>query len=177
MEVSAKVNYLRVSPRKVRLVTNMLKGLGAKEALLQLRFLPKRASHPLEKLLRSALANAKHNFDLDEKNLRVKTIRVDGGPVSKRFTPRAFGRASPIRKRTSHITLILDELIPTSLKARRAKKNMAPEIRGSASREEVKDIVAEEESRGGAPRREVPRQDRKVGGRGFVGRIFNRKAV
>lgn len=177
MEVSAKANYLRVAPRKVRLVATMLKGLGAQEALLQLRFLPKRASHPLEKLLRSALANAKHNFDLDEKNLRVKTIRVDGGPVSKRFTPRAFGRASPIRKRTSHITLILDELIPTASKVRRGKKNIAPEIRGSASGKEIKEIVAKEEARGEAPRREILRQDKKRGGRGFVGRIFNRKAI
>ncbi|KKW27897.1 MAG: 50S ribosomal protein L22 [Parcubacteria group bacterium GW2011_GWB1_52_7] len=72
MEVTAKLQHLRMAPRKVRLVASMLKGLPAAEALTELRHLPKRASLPIEKLLRSALANAKHNFHLDEKNLRVK---------------------------------------------------------------------------------------------------------
>lgn len=108
MEVRAQLRYLRLSPKKVRLVANLIRGMGTAEAISQLSVSAKRASRPLVKLVRSAIANAKNNFNLSEDALYIKTITVDQGPTLKRFMPRAHGRASPIRKRTCHVTLILD---------------------------------------------------------------------
>ena len=105
---TAKLNYLRMAPRKTRLIANMIKGLSANEAEAQLLLNPRKASEPILKLLRSAIANGKQkNIQLE--NLFVKEIRVDQGPMLKRFMPRAQGRATPIQKKTSHITLILAE--------------------------------------------------------------------
>ncbi|MBI2096579.1 MAG: 50S ribosomal protein L22 [Candidatus Sungbacteria bacterium] len=174
MEVTARLHYARMAPRKTRLVANMIKGLPATEALVQLRHLPKRATLPLEKLLRSAIANAKHNFSLDEKNLRVKSALVDGGPMLKRSRSRAFGRVAMIRKRTSHITLVLDEFVPTKMKPKKAKKAAAPVIR-EASLAEIKEIQREEKSAvSRAADRETGPGQRQPG---FVRRLFNRKSV
>jgi len=104
----AKLNYLRISPRKVRLVANLIKGMLAKDALAQLAFIPKNASRPLSQLLRSAIANAEHNQKMSKDGLYIKTITVDAGPTLKRVQPRAMGRAFTIRKRSSHINLTLD---------------------------------------------------------------------
>lgn len=108
MEVTAKVRHLRMSPKKVRLVTDLVKGMDIDKAEAQLRFVRKAAAYPVLKLLRSAKANAEHNFKLEPSGLFIKSIVVDGGPVLHRWRPRAFGRATPIRKRSSHITLVLD---------------------------------------------------------------------
>lgn len=109
MEVIAKARYVRMAPRKVRLVAGLVRGLDLAKAEAQLRFVNKAAATPVLKLIRSAAANAEHNFKLEPANLYIKTIMVDGGPVMDRWRARAFGRAAPIRKRTSHITVILDE--------------------------------------------------------------------
>ena len=109
MPVIAKLNYLRIAPRKVRLVANFIKGMNVIEARTQLKFLPKRAAGPILRLLDSAIANAFHNFSLPKENLYVSKIMVEPGPSLKRWLPRAMGRATPILKRTSHITIILDE--------------------------------------------------------------------
>ena len=108
-EINAQLNYLRIAPRKVRLVADLLRGLPVTSAESELRFITKRASLPISKLLNSAIANAKSNsaFHGTKDDLYIKTIKVDGGPVLKRSMPRARGRAFPIRKETSHITLIL----------------------------------------------------------------------
>lgn len=108
-EVRAKLRYLRQSPRKVRLAADLIRGQSVKNAELKLRFLPKKSAGFLQKLLHSAVSNAKNNFRLDKENLFVKEIRVDQGPTLKRHMPRARGRATMIKKRTSHITLILNE--------------------------------------------------------------------
>ncbi len=112
MEVKAKLNNLRISPRKVRLVAGLIRGKNVTQAQHQLTFLAKRSADPMLKLLNSAIANAKNNAKLSEENLFISTIFVDGGPVLKRHMPRAFGRAFAIKKRTSHITLILTEKKP-----------------------------------------------------------------
>ena len=109
MQVTAKLNNLRVSPRKVRLVANLIRGLSIKDARVQLNFLVKKSSSPILKLLNSATANAKHNLKLDPEEMYVSAITVDGGPVLKRTMPRAMGRAYIIRKRTSHVRLTLSE--------------------------------------------------------------------
>jgi len=109
MEVKAKARFIRMSPRKVRLVVDLVRGMSVKEAQSQLKFMKKAAAVPVSKLLNSAVANAVHNFNLDAQNLYIKEILADGGPVLGRWRARAFGRAAPIRKRTTHISITLDE--------------------------------------------------------------------
>lgn len=109
--VITKLNYLRIAPRKVRLVIDLVRGQTVDRAESQLRFLPQKSAKPILKLLNSAMANAKTNFNKNAENLYVKIIKVDGGPPLKRSRPRSRGRTNRIRKETSHITLILDEII------------------------------------------------------------------
>ena len=113
-------NY-RQAPRKVRLVADLIKGKKVDAAKLELSFLAKHAAKPIMELLDSALANAKNNFQIDKENLIVKNIQVDKGIVLKRFIPRARGSASRINKRTSHLTLTLEEKAPHAPKAPRGK--------------------------------------------------------
>jgi large subunit ribosomal protein L22 len=109
MEVKAVTRYVRIAPRKARLVTELIKGKPVEEALTILRFVPKKAARLLDKTLRSAVANAEQNPNIDVDTLYIKRIFVDGGPTMKRWRARAMGRATKIIKRTSHITVILDE--------------------------------------------------------------------
>ena len=109
METSAKLRYVRISPTKARLVADAVKGRMVEDALATLKFSPRRAAAILTKLLNSAVANATQNANLDVDTLYVKNIRVDEGPTLKRWRARAMGRATRIFKRTSHITVVLDE--------------------------------------------------------------------
>ncbi|MDO8435528.1 MAG: 50S ribosomal protein L22 [bacterium] len=128
MEVKAYLRNLRMSPVKVRLMVNVVRGLSANDAQVQLQFSKRHAALPILKLLNSAIANAEHNFKLGVKDLYIKTIAVDGGATLKRWRPRAFGRAAPIRKRTAHVSIVLDQRmqeaveVPTSKVATVAKK-------------------------------------------------------
>lgn len=108
-EIKAKLNNLRVSPRKARLVADLVRNKKANEAEKLLKFAYKKSAEPFLKLLKSAVANAKNNFNLHEEGLFVKELRVDKGRVLKRFMPRARGVAKRINKRTSHIYLVLSE--------------------------------------------------------------------
>ena len=105
----AVARYIRISPRKVRIVIDLIRGKSVNEALAILKFTPKAASEVVIKLLNSAIANAENNLDLNRDNLYVAEIFADQGPTLKRVMPRARGMAFQIRKRTSHITVILDE--------------------------------------------------------------------
>lgn len=110
MEAKAILRHARITPRKARRVIDLIRGKRAGDALLSLRFMPYRGARPIEKLLKSAMANAENrNAQVDIDRLTVKTAFVDAGPVMKRMEPRAMGRANVIRKRTSHITIILAE--------------------------------------------------------------------
>ena len=108
MESQAKLRNVRLSPRKARLVVDMVRGKGIQEAMNILQVSPQKTAPILSKLLKSAVANAEQSGVSDVDNLFVKTVMVDQGPVLKRFLPRAQGRASRIRKPTSHITVVLD---------------------------------------------------------------------
>ena len=108
MQTQAKLKRLRMAPRKVRLVADMVRGMQADKALLQLTHSPKHAARPVRKLIASAIANAKHNHKIKEDTLVLKTIFVDEGKTLYRYMPRAFGRATPLRKRTCHITVVLE---------------------------------------------------------------------
>lgn len=114
MDVIARLRFLRYSPRKVRLVVDMVRGKDADKALAILSFDPHHPTRDVKKLIESALANAKHNFHLEASNMYVQQIRVDGGPTLKRNFPRAMGRAAPIRRRTSHVTVVLGERVAQS---------------------------------------------------------------
>ncbi|WDL98936.1 50S ribosomal protein L22 [Alicyclobacillus sp. ALC3] len=108
-QVRAVAKYIRIAPRKVRLVVDLIRGKRVGEALAILKFTPRGASPVVEKVLRSAMANAENNHNLDVDNLIVKEVFVDQGPTLKRFHPRAQGRAYSIFKRTSHITVVVAE--------------------------------------------------------------------
>ena len=109
--MKASLQHYRQSPRKVRLVANLVKGKKIDRALSELDVLPKRASLVVKKLINSATANAKENSKIEAENLIVENVTVDKGRILKRFRARARGSASPIRKRTSHITLTLKEAV------------------------------------------------------------------
>ncbi|NLY90280.1 MAG: 50S ribosomal protein L22 [Firmicutes bacterium] len=109
MEAKAVARYVRIAPRKVRQVANEIKGKGVDEALQILQFTPRAAAEVLRKVLNSAVANAENNLELDRNNLVVAKALVDQGPALKRYRARAQGRAAAIRKRTSHITIIVEE--------------------------------------------------------------------
>lgn len=122
MKVTAKLNNLIISPRKVRLVADFIKGQDVEDALVQLRNTVKRSSPVVEKLLKSAIANAENNFGLDRDNLYICDARVGEGYRMKRWLPRAFGRASQLLKRTSKVTLVLSERVEG--KNRKSKEQM-----------------------------------------------------
>ncbi|WP_069650746.1 50S ribosomal protein L22 [Caloranaerobacter ferrireducens] len=109
MEARAIAKYVRISPRKVQIVANLIRGKNVNEALAILKFTPKKSARLLEKVVKSALANAENNFDMDRDNLYVAEVYANQGPTLKRWRPRAQGRAYPILKRTSHIGVVLKE--------------------------------------------------------------------
>ena len=109
MEVRAELRHLRMGPRKVRLVADVVRGQPVQVAIDQLRFMQRSAAQPLSKLIRSAVSNADQKEGIDIDTLYVKTILVDQGPTLKRWRPRARGRADRLLKRTSHVTVVLDE--------------------------------------------------------------------
>lgn len=108
MEVKATLRNLRIAPRKVRRVADLVRGKSVADARLQLKFNAQRAAKPLLKLIDSGVANAEHNHGLDTHSLRIKSLMVDQGPMFKRYMARAFGRGAEIQKRTSHIRLVLE---------------------------------------------------------------------
>lgn len=173
MEIKAKLNYLRIAPRKVRLVADLIRGKSVTEAERMLHFARKRASLPLLKLLKSAVANARHNFNVTAaETLRVRSITVNTGPTLKRIRPGAQRRTFPIRKRTSHVWLVLEALGPAGPKgaegAGPAYEVLADEGPKPVEVGEKRPAVRREHYRG------RPMVETKPG---FVRRIFRRKAI
>ena len=109
MEAKAHLRYARISPRKVQIVCDLIRGRDAQTAMAILMATPKAASEPLAKLLKSACANAENNFSMDPEKLYVSTTYAAPGPILKRMMPRAQGRAYRINKKTSHVTLAVTE--------------------------------------------------------------------
>ncbi len=131
MQVKAKLRNLHIAPRKVRLVANLVRGLSVEQAEVQLQYLDKRSSTPMLKLIRSAAANAEHNHKLNRSDLFIKSVEVNDGVTLHRWMPRAMGRATPLKKRSSHITLVLD--VKEGIKAAaRKKKSETAETEPSA---------------------------------------------
>jgi len=109
MEVRAKTTHLSISPQKLRLVCDKVRGMGAKQAAVVLEFMPQKGAEFVAKTLKSAMANAENNYDLDPDNLVVKTIYAGDGPRLKRMKAGARGRYKPRVRRTAHLTIILQE--------------------------------------------------------------------
>src|SRR4051794_13493815 len=109
MEAKATARYIRMAPRKVRFVLDTIRGKYAQDALDKLKFIPNHAADEIANVLRSAIANAEHNHTMDTNYLKVVRCFVDPGPTLKRVQPRAQGRAYRILKRTSHITIVVEE--------------------------------------------------------------------
>jgi ribosomal protein L22, bacterial type len=109
VEAKAVAKYVRISPQKAGLVMNMIRGKDVNEALAILKFTPNKAAGIVEKVLKSAIANAENNFGLDRDNLYVAKAVADQGPIMKRMMPRARGRSNLMRRRTSHITVVVNE--------------------------------------------------------------------
>lgn len=193
MEVKAKTKFIRTSPQKLRLVTNIVKGMKTTEAINQLTFIKKEAKTVVIKLINSAIANATNNFNLDKDNLFIKEIRVDEGATLKRWMPRAHGRATPIRKRTSHIMLTLAEIKDSGVKKGKTTE-LAPVVKldGKTKIEKVKvkkknNAALKDEAATGSkeelgktiidPRMEGRHAHAQIeGGKGFTGKIFRRKS-
>ncbi len=170
MKVIAKLNYLHISPRKVRAVVNVVKKMNPAEALNQLKFIPNMASRPLTKLIKSAIANAENNFSLDSSGLKISEFKVDGGPVLKRFRPASKGRAAPLKRRTSHITLVLEgQRVKTGVKKESKDEVHEAPISERASNTKTPEV--------GKKRDAVMRQGSKKKNSGFVKRMFQRKAI
>lgn len=154
MEAKAVLRYIRVAPRKARLVVDLIRGKNAAEALTILKFTPRHAAKVIEKVLKSAVANAAQKEMGDVDDLWVSKALVDGGPVMKRMQPRAMGRANIIRKRTSHITLILSvvEIAPKKPKAPKAEPVQAApvvekEVESKAKKPKARKAVADKETK------------------------------
>ena len=109
METKAVAKYIRISPQKARLVADVVRGMDVDTAITTLRYMPKKAARIIRKVVESAVANADQNDAIDVDTLFVKEIQINGGPMLKRFRPRAQGRATRILKRTSHITVVVEE--------------------------------------------------------------------
>jgi large subunit ribosomal protein L22 len=132
LRARASARYVRMTPMKVRRVVDLIRGMEAQEALSVLQFVPQAASEPVSKVLASAMANAEHNLQLDPESLIVTVAYVDEGPTVKRFRPRAQGRAYRIRKRTSHITIEVESVVPVARPAKAVPAKAVPAKAGAA---------------------------------------------
>lgn len=126
----------------MRALADLIRGLDVVSAQTQLQFANKAAAKPLLKLLNSSIANAENNHQLEKTNLYIKEIRVDQGPTLKRWQPKAHGRATPIRKRSCHINIVLAEKVPTQAKAKAKAKVAAPKLV-----KDIKDVPEAEEAK------------------------------
>lgn len=198
MEVKAKAKHIKMSPKKIRLVVDIIRGMEVNKAIEQLDFANKTAKLPVKKLLESAIANAENNFELDKNNLYIKEIKVDEGATLKRWMPRAHGRATTIRKRMSHISLTLGEIKDSGKKEARKQKIEAPVKLGEQPKEPAQTKTQDDQKK-----KEVPKEEKKAGGdkekgaeihdprgegrgghakieggssKGFVNKVFRRKS-
>lgn len=167
---TAQLRFLRMAPRKVRLVADTLKGLSVNEAEAQLLLQPRRAARPLLKLLRSAVSNAKNNQKLNPDTLVIQSILVNNGPMLKRFMPRARGSASPIQKKMSHVFLLLAE--SASAKPKKFSIIVPKKVKDMQGK---KKAIAAKEKNKPAGAAELPRSAQEKPG--VFKRFFQRKSI
>jgi len=169
-QVTAKLNSLRIAPRKVRAVANLLRGKDVSTALAQLEHYIKKSSKPLKKLLDSAIANAENNFNMVKDNLYVKELMVNEGVKLKRFRAKGFGRAAPLQKKTSHITITLDERTPGLRREKTTVKS-----KKEATEEKIKSESHVHEGKKPEIKREIGSKGNMLGNLGK--KLFQRKAI
>lgn len=145
MKVTARLNNIRIAPRKIRLVTNFIKGMDIQTAVNQLDATVKKGSAPIKKLLLSAVSNGENNFGIDRNNMYVYSVIVGAGPTLKRWMPKAFGRAGQILKRTSQIELVLEERVEG--KGRKSKEQMEKEKKARLAEQKKAEKEAIKESK------------------------------
>lgn len=181
IEVKAFARYIHISPRKLRLVADLIRKARVDVALEQLRFSSKSAALPMTKVLNSAIANAVHNHDMKKEDLVVKAVTVDGGPVMKRMFPRAQGQGFIIRKRMSHINIILESKPKTkSKKTRTIFARTAEQDKSKAEAKAAKNEVQEGKMdiKNDAAPRVAPKSEEKIKKQTSTlkRRLFNRKS-
>ncbi|BFD25094.1 MAG: 50S ribosomal protein L22 [Candidatus Parcubacteria bacterium] len=174
MEVKANLNNLRMSPRKVRLLADLVRGLPVDKALAQLKFANKRAAQPLAKLIESAVANGENTYDLKRDNLFIKEVRADDGFTLKRWMPKAHGRATVIRKRSTRLSLVLGELVDSGKKTKKTVAAESPVKLADLAKEAEKSTKKEETKK--AATRGDKKVEKVVGSeKGFAKTTFRRK--
>ena len=181
MQIKAQLNGLRMAPRKVRAVTNLVKGKDVANALNQMEFLMKRPILPLIKLLKSAIANGENNLNMVKENLYIKEFLVDEGIKLKRYMPRAQGRAGEIQKKTSKVHIVLDERV-TGLK--RSADHPAAEIVPAFGKQEHASAFQQKSNIGSgklgagtAKKHEVETEIGKKSEGSIARRLFRRKVI
>ena len=175
MQIKAELNYLHISPRKVRLASGLLRGKNISHARAILKYMNKRSSAPLLKLLNSAVAGAKHNFNINENNLFIDSIIVNSGPVFKRSRARAFGRSAMIRKKTSHVILRLEDGSEARGSEKSSRKRSDILVREMKDLSDIKD--KQSEAREARFKEEAAIKTPLKKQAGFVKRMFRRKAI
>lgn len=171
--VRASLRYLRMSPTKVRLLANFVKGMDVSKALTQLYFSKRVAKTPVQKLIESAAANAKNNFGIEKDNLYIQSFTVDGGPTLKRWRPRAFGRATMIRKRMSHLNIVLAERKPTAELKKGAPQESKKEDVKIVDAKELKKMISKDSGSEGDEKKQG--DHKKSEKKGFTKKLFQRK--
>ena len=172
MQIKVQLNNLRIAPRKTRQIADLVRGKKAVNAVNILEFVVRKPANPVLKLLRSGIATAKHEFQLDENNLYISKIVVNEGPKLKRSRPVSRGSAHPLWKRTSHIELILDEVTPTSVKKIKETKALAV---NEVQEAEVKEVA----STGKKEKQKFAKTEgsKVQKGQGSSSRMFRRKSI
>lgn len=186
MEVKSKAKYIQISPRKVRLVVNLIRKLDLDDAYGQLNFINKGAARPVKKLLDAAVADAVHNFSLDRDNLFIKSMVVGDGPSLKRWQPKAFGRATPIQQMTCHIEVVLGEKVPTKNKPKESQEKVdiaevmvdkkANKKKSLKEEDQTKPAVKPVSERVSSKKGELV-ADRGLKNKSLAKKIFNRKTT
>lgn len=194
MEVKASLKHLRMSPRKARLVIDVIRSMPVTTALDQLKFINKKATDPIASLVNSAIANAVNTYSLEADNLYIKEIRSDEGVMLKRWMPRAHGRATSIRKRGCHLNIILAEIKESGKKEKKVVKTADPVkleklvaesaqatkgIKGKKAEKEAKTKNTATSEQGTEiidPRMEGHHAHAKIEGKGHTAKMFRRKA-
>lgn len=172
MEVKAKLNYLRIAPRKTRLVADLVRGKTVEEAQTILNFTVKRGNTPIVKLLNTAIASAKENFQVDKSNLYIAKIFIDEAPMLKRWRARSRGRAYGIKKRASHITLVLGEIKKGGVKTKKIKKSKSL----AESKENQSVVKAKKKDKFLTPQKHEAKFSKQTSSKG-TNKIFRRKSI
>jgi large subunit ribosomal protein L22 len=180
MEIKASINDLRMSPRKVRLVIDLVRKMPVDKALAQLKFTNKKATDPVIKMIESAIANGVNTYGVDRNNLFIKEIRSDEGTTLKRWMPKAHGRATVLRKRGAHVQVTLGELVDSGKHEKKVVKAEAPVKLEDLSKEAEKQTVkaakkTNKGTEGSSSVKSKAKTKSDAPEKGFASKVFNRK--